>query len=232
MTEDALVEKVGSLMAALDDVKRYKELARAMVDFVAIIAASLILAILLNIGQDAYDVAFSSASGLSTTLFGGMPAGFLTGLGTFLIPLAGILVGLFWVSRRVGRTSVGGWKETLAEGAPGAVKLLSGTDWDSVLSSVRISRVAFLLFALVKVAGYTLVLEVLLYFGSFFLPVPLFALPGGDAEYLFFISLVVVLLFTRKSLTEGLRRLESLDRLFWDLRVFSSEFERAEFNKT
>jgi len=226
MTEEAVVEKVGSLMGALDDVEKYKELARAMVDFTAIFASSLVLAILLNIVQDAYDVAFASATGPGSTVFGGMPAGVLTQFGTLVIPLGGILAGVWWANRRVSRVRMETWKETLAEGTPGAVKLLSGIEWDSVLSSVRISRVAFILYALVKVAGYTIFTMFLLVFSSFLLPVFFFALPPA---YLFLLSLVIVLLFTRKSLTEGLRRMQLLDQLFWDLRVFSTEFNRAQF---
>jgi len=228
MTEEDVVEKVSGLMTALDDVEKYKELARAMVDFVAIFAISIILAVLLNFAQGAYDVAFASASGTGSTLFGGMPQGVATLLGTFLIPVCGILIGALWVNRRVARVRGGGWKETLGEGTPGAVKLLTNMSWDSVLSNVRISRIAFLLYALIKVAGYTLVIEILLSFLSFFLPVPFFAIP---AVYLFFLSLVIVLILTRKSLTGAFQRLESLDQLYWDLRVFSTEFNRAQFGK-
>jgi len=157
-----------------------------------------------------------------------MPAGVATLLGTFLIPVAGILVGTLRVNRRVAGVSIGRWKETLGEGTPGAVKLLTGLNWDSVLSSVRVSRTAFLLYALVKVAGYTILVQILLSFLSSFLGVPFYAIP---AAYLFFLSLVIVLILTRKSLTEGLRRLERLDQLYWDLRVFSTEFNRAQFIK-
>ena len=228
MTEEAVVEKVSGLMSALDDVEKYKELARAMVDFVAIFAISIILALLLNMAQGAYDVAYASTSGTGTTLFGGMPAGAVTLLGSFLIPVAGILVGVYWVNGRVARVKGGAWKETLREGTPGAVKLLTSLNWDSVLSNTRISRVAFLLYAVIKVAGYTIVLEVLLSLLSLVFPVPFYAIP---AAYLFFLSLVIVLILTRKSLTEGFQRLVLLDQLFWDLRVFSTEFNRAEFVK-
>jgi len=228
MTEEAVVEKVGGLMTALDDVEKYKELARAMVDFVAIFAFSLILALVLNLAQGAYDVAYASTSGMGTTLFGGMPAGVITLLGTLIIPVAGLMAGMLWVNRRVGRVKGGKWKETLAEGTPGAVKLLTSLDWDSVLSSVRVSRSAFLLFALIKVAGYTILVEVLLSLVSFVLPVPYFAIPP---VYTFFLSLVIVLALTRKSLTEGFQRLVLLDQLFWDLRVFSTEFNREQFVK-
>ena len=228
MTEEAVVEKVGGLMAALDDVEKYKELARAMVDFVAIFAVSLILAVLLNMAQSAYDVAYASTSGTGSTLFGAMPSGAATLLGTFLIPVSGILVGMLWVNRRVAKVKGGGWKETLGEGAPGAVKLLTSLNWDSVLSSVRISRIAFLLYALIKVVGYTILVEVLLSLLSLVLPVSFFSIPPA---FLFFLSLVIVLILTRKSLTEGFQRLVLLDQLFWDLRVFSTEFNREQFVK-
>ena len=228
MTEEAVVEKVGGLMTALDDVERYKELAKAMVDFVGIFTIFLIVAVLLYFAQGFYDIAFPSATGSGSTPFGVMPAGVATLLGTFLLPVSGLLFGAIWVKDRVGRVRGGAWKATLGEGTPGALKLLTDLNWDSVLSDVRVSRGAFLLYALIKVAGYTLVMIVLVSFLGFVLPVSFLVLPP---LYLLFVSLAIVLIITRKSLTEGLRRLELLDQLYWDLRVFSTEFNRAQFVK-
>jgi len=233
MSEGDVVEKVGALMSTLDDVKRYRELASAMVDFVAIFAGSLIVVVALNLVQDGYDIAYGwTSSGFGATVLGGMPASILLPLATFFIPLGGLLEGYVWVRKRVNSTKVGEWKGQLQEGVPGAVKLLSGLDWDSVLSMVRLSRVAYLFYELVKIVGYTILAVVLLFFATSlagFLPVP--ALFSSQV-YILFLAVIVVLLLSRKGLAEGLAKLQSLDLLFWDLRVFSTEFKRAEFNKT
>ncbi len=233
MSEGDVVEKVGALMSTLDDVKRYRELASAMVDFVAIFTGSLIVVVALNLVQDGYDIAYGwTSSGFGATVLGGMPASILLPLATFFIPLGGLLEGYVWVRKRVNSTKVGEWKGQLQEGVPGAVKLLSGLDWDSVLSMVRLSRVAYLFYELVKIVGYTILAVVLLFFATSlagFLPVP--ALFSSQV-YILFLAVIVVLLLSRKGLAEGLAKLQSLDLLFWDLRVFSTEFKRAEFNKT
>jgi len=228
LSEEDVVKKVLDLMATLDEVKKYKELAYALIDFVAIIVVSVIVVLGLLIASSTYNVVYPTTTGLVSSLLGLPASNPSLALAVILIPLAGLVSGLLWVDRRVKRVKVGEWKDTLREGVPGAVKVLAGLDWDSVLLSVRLSRVSFLLFALVKVAGYTLLAALLLgFFGNIF---------GGflgvfmSPVYLAFLSLVLVLLFTSRSIVEGFRRLMSLDTLFWDLRVFSSDFKR-EFSK-
>jgi hypothetical protein len=231
VSEEDVVKKVGDLMNTLDEVKKYRELASAMVDFVGIFVASLIVLVSLNLVQDAYDVAFGwpSSTGSFETVIGGMPSNIFLSLATLFIPLAGLLTGYLWVKRRVNMTKVGEWKDSLSEGAPGAVKLLSGMEWDAVLSMVRNSRAAFLFYELVKIVGYSVLAYILLWFFTGF--TGLVALNSAYQGYLLFLAVVVVLLLTRQGLAEGYAKLQSLDLLFWDLRVFSTEFKRAEFNK-
>jgi hypothetical protein len=146
---------------------------------------------------------------------------------SFLV--GGVVVGILWVDRRVRRTKVGEWKDTLNEGVPGALKLLTNIDWDSLLGTVSLARVAYLFYSVIKVAAYFLMTWFLLSFVFFFSGVsaPLWS----SYDSIPFLSLIIVLIFTRKSLAEGFRKLRSLDLLFWDLRWFSSEFKRAEFNQ-
>jgi hypothetical protein len=233
VSEEDVVAKVGDLMRTLDDVKRYRELAYAMVDFAAIVVVSVIAVIALTMVQFAADIVFgspSSINGQALLLFGptSFPGSPWVFFGELIILFTGLIFGILWVDRRVGRTKVGEWKQTLDEGAPGAIKLLSGVDWDSLLGTVSLARVSYLFYALVKVAGYFLLTTVLLSFVFLFSG---FLVPVALNGYIPFISLVIVLLFMRKSLAEGFHRLRSLDSLFWDLRWFASEFKRAEFNQ-
>jgi len=231
MSEDDVVGKMVDLMATLDEVRKYRELAYAMIDFVAILVISFIVVILLNLVQDAYDVASSVSvtSGFFPTIVGGMPSNVFLPLGSFLIPLAGLLGGSLWVRTRVNRVKVGEWKQTLHEGAPGAVKLLSGMDWDAVLSMVRNSRAAFLFYEIVTIAGYWILASILLFIAASLTGTMPF--DSTQEGYLAAIALITVLILTRKGLVAGFAKLQSLDLLFWDLRVLSTEFKRAEFNK-
>ena len=228
MSEQDVVAKVGDLMRTLDDVKRYEELAYAMIDFAAIIIVSVIAVIALTMIQNFADIAYgfpNFINGQAYLLFDqSFPASPWILLCEFSILIGGLLLGVVWVDRRVSRTKVGEWEETLNEGVPGAVKLLSNTEWDSLLGTVSLARVAYLFYALIKVAGYFLlasfVLSFVFLFSGFLFPV------ASSLNYVPFISLAIVLLFTRKSVAEGFRKLRSLD-----LRWFSSEFKRAEFNQ-
>ncbi|MGP8125909.1 MAG: hypothetical protein ACLQEQ_08645 [Nitrososphaerales archaeon] len=232
MSDADVVAKVGDLMRTLDDVKRYTALAYAMVDFVAIIVVSVIAVIALTMLQFVSDVMFGSPisiNGQALLLFGpSFPASPWLLLGEGIILASGLIFGILWVDRRVRLTRVGEWKGTLGEGAPGAIKLLSGIDWDSLLGTVSLARVSYLFYALIKVVGYFLLTTVLL---SFVFLVPGLLVPVGWNNYVPFISLAIVLLLTRKSLADGFRKLRSLDSLFWDLRWFASEFKRAEFSQ-
>lgn len=219
MTEEAVVTKVGELMATLDEVKRYKSFAYAMVDFAGIVVASIIAAALILIFQDAYIVIAGPDMGQS----------YAAVLAMVFVVIFGVVFGVYWVRRKVRLTKVGDWKEALKEGTPGAVRLLSETDWDSTLRTINLSRAAYIFYALIKVAAYSAIVYLLLLYAQVFSGI--FGAPQLNQPYVVAISVAFVLLATRRSLADGFRRMQSLDMLFWDLRVFSSDFKR-EFSKT
>jgi hypothetical protein len=230
VSEEEVVRKVSGLMATIDDVKRYAELGASMVDFATIIVASLAAALALCVAQAAYDVAVGIPTGSAVAFFGILvPASPYLGLGVVIVFSSGLVIGALWVRRRVERLATGGWRKTLEEGVPGAVKLLSETDWDALLSTVRLARPAYLFYAILKVVGYSIAVVFILVIGAgiggLWYVVPLnLALVGV-------LSAVGVLLLTKGSLAKGYQKLQSLDLLFWDLRWFSSEFKRAKFNQ-
>jgi ABC-type glycerol-3-phosphate transport system permease component len=232
MSEQDVVSKVGEMMQSMDEVKKYRELAYALIDFAGIFVLSIIVAVIIVLIGGVYEIANGFANGGFPLYFlspNGAPLPETIGTLISFIPLAGFLVGVIWIGRRVDRVKTGEWKETLDEGVPGAVKLLSETDWDSLLSTVSLSRVSFLFYAIVKVIGYSLFIGFLLTLGEIFI--------GGLIAYTFsfvyiaFASVALALLINRKSLEKAFKRLRALDLLFWDLRWFYSEFKRAEFNK-
>ena len=230
MSEEEVVSKVGQLMESLDEVKRYRELAYALVDFVGILVISAIFAVLfvVALGLNAIFSGFSPSSSFIEFGSGLLPVGPLGILGFFIV-LVGFLAGVLWVSRRVDRTRTGEWKGTLREGVPGAVKLLEEIDWDSLIGTVSLARLSFLLYAVVKLAGYTLLLLFILTFVNIFLV----GLVGYSLSFtvLALTSLFAALLLNMRGLQGAFKRLRSMDLLFWDLRWFYSEFKRAEFNK-
>jgi len=234
VSDQDVVAKVGDLMRTLDDVKRYKELAYAMVDFGAI----MVVAVIAVIGVTMFQSSVYIVSGFPTSNNGGayllfgtpFPSNILVFFGELIILFLGLILGVYRVDKRVRLTKVGEWKETLEEGAPGAIKILSNMEWDSLLGTVSVARVAYLFYSIIKVIGYFLLVSVILTFVSVF---TLFSVPATlGYSSIPFISLIIVLLFTKNSLTEGFRKLRSLDSLFWDLRWFASEFKRADFNQT
>ena len=217
-------------MKALDDVKRYRELAFALVDFVGIFVIFVIAAFLWYDFQGLYSIYFGFSSSYGVSFFGPViPASGPASIIPFFILLAGPLVGAVWVDRRVERTKTGEWQESLKEGVPGAIKLLDEMDWESQLSSVSLARLSFVFYAAVKVVAYFLVIGFFLSFAWVFFG-GLIGL-GYNLSFVAFIALIFALIINRKGLENAFRRLRSLDLLFWDLRWFYSEFKRAEFNK-
>ena len=226
-----VVSKVRDLMSALDDVKRYRELAYSLVDFAGIFVISMIVAFLWYDFGELYAIYFGFSSSSSIAFFGPVvPTEGPASVVPFFVVLAGFLGGVLWVNRRVDRTKTGEWRKTLDEGVPGAVKLLSETDWETQLSSVSLARLSFVFYAIIKVVAYFLLISFFLSFAEVFL--------GGlvgisfDLGFVLFTSLILALVVSRRGFENAFRRLRSMDLLFWDLRWFYSEFKRAEFNKT
>jgi len=229
MSEAEVVEQVSDLMRALDDVRKYRELAYAMVDFLAILVVTIIASILIEFFDGVYEVTSGFPVNGANFSFSGIPSSNFASLAVGIIVLGGFLGGVLWVDRRVSRTKTGEWKKTMEEGVPGAVKLLSELDWESQLGMVSTSRLAYLFYSILKVAGYSLLAYILLELAG--AVSGLWYLVPSAQEYIAPISVILVLILNKKSLEMGFNRLRSLDLLFWDLRGFYSEFKRAEFNK-
>jgi len=214
--------RVEELMSTLDQVKKYKELARSMGDFAIIILVSVIGSLFVYIGGDLY-----LAQG------GQLPNGLILSgvesLIAILIFAAGLIAGILWVDRRVKEVKLGEWKQSLSEGLQGALKIISALDWPSVFQDIRYSKLGFVFYSVLKVFGYWILVSILLVFFDTFLVEGLLHAQLSLA-YVGIVSLIIVLVLSRKDLLKRYNDSWALDSLLWELRWFDSEFRaKAEF---
>ena len=220
-----LSAKIAELMTTLDQVKKYKELARSMGDLALILLSSVTVILFVYIGFDLYqanggqipqDLILSGVEGLvSLVIFG-----------------AAFVVGILWVDTRTRRVAVGEWKKELGqENTLGAMKLLAGLDWPTVFQDIRYSKIGFVFYSVLEIAGYWILTFLVLFLateiGLSFLHVQL------SVTYLATFSFILAVVLGRKDLQSRYNQSWALDSLLWELRWFDSEFRgQAEFGST
>ena len=237
MSEEAtIVAKVEELMKALDQVKQYRALSRLLIDFALVMLASVVFLLSWDMAVNFYRVqtgfycyysAPPSYTCTASSVTGSPLLQLFAGLFPLVISAAGVLVGVYWVDRKLKSVKVEEWRESLKEGFPGAVKLLQDLKWDSVLDDIRASKIGYSVYFVVKVVGYWLFASILLFF-----PYVLGISALHQDVNLFvpaFISFVLVLVLSRNDLQKRYGQVVSLDNLMWELRWFSSEFKSAKF---
>lgn len=230
--EAVAVNKVEELMIALDQVKKYKALARLMIDFLIIVLFSLVALFSLELVFNFYYLTGNSSSYFSYPNILNMItlsvfASSSSTLPALLIIAAGIIIGIFWVDHKLKRVKLDEWKNTLNEGFAGALKLLQGLNWESVFDDIRTSTLAYTMYAFVKIIGYWVSTMIILFF-PFMIGLSLIHI-DFNFYLLAFISLTLVLVLSKKSIQKKYRQITSLDALLWELRWFNSEFKSAEF---
>ena len=220
LSEESVVSKVSELMETLDHIKRYNALSRSLKKFSFIVIGS---------------IAISLAVGISLSLSGfnlatKNPQSFLYGFMLLLIPLIGLAVGVFYVRRQVNATKIGEWKEKLSGGFPSALEMLMELDWDKTLDEISLGKLSYTIYGLTKTAAYWLVT----FFGLQLV---------GNGLTLYFLhravvistfvsvafALILVLLLLGRDLLRRYKEIHALDMLLFELRWFSLEIRRAEF---
>jgi hypothetical protein len=231
MSEKDVVGKVEELMRALDQVKKYKTLAHLLVDFVIILLLSFVVLFTLGLV-----VNFSYLAGDATSFFAYPHMNLVTqsvgvtvsnSLPALVIVMAGVLVGVYWVDRKLKRVKVEEWRGTLNEGFAGALKLLQDLNWENVFEDIRASKIAYTLYALIKGVGYWILIT-----AALFVPYSIaLSLIHVTANYyiLAVIAASLTVILSKKDLQKKYRQVTSLDQLLWELRWFNSEFKSAEF---
>ena len=220
MTEENLSTKMTEFMTALDQVKSYKEFASAMADFVIIFVASLVTLEAVNIVVNLMDVFY----GYNIVFPGNSVVLPLYGLAILFV---GVIIGVYWVIRKLNSVTIMEWKDTLNEGTPGALKLLQEINWEKTFSDIRFAKLGFAVYGAVKIIVYWIL--------AFFLFGILSGVMGNivhlsfDPISLLVIPLVPVLVLSMKDLRYRFEQVGRLDSLIWELRWFDSEFRRADF---
>jgi len=216
LREENLSSKMSEFMTTLDQVKKYRAIVASMTDFVLIIFASIVTALSLHIFVRLLLI-FIGHNLLST-------------IGSILFLLifpVGIFTGVFWVKRRVNSVKVSQWKDTLSEGAPGAIKLLQELQWNNIFSDIRSAKLGFFLYGISKVLAYWSLAVVSMFVFGELVGFVLHMSINSITVMLF--SLVVVLLLSRNDLRKRYEQIGRLDWLMWELRWFESEFRGANF---
>ena len=216
--EKDLTSKMTDFMTVIDQVKKYRALLHSLPDFIIIIALTM--------------VAF-----LSVSIFSNLALVFVTYINPSWIPLnntlqiilviVGIVVAVFWINRRVKSVKMGQWRNTLKEGAPGAVKLLQELDWANVFSEIRYAKLGFWLYGLLKTAAYWLLTFVISGVAAGYLASAIHW--NFNLTIIALFSLAIVLALSKNDFQRRYDQMGRLDALLWELRWFDNEFRRADF---
>lgn len=220
LTEENVVAKVSDLMETLDHVKKYNALAGAFKRFALIVLGS--ITVFLALG--------ASLGFLNLAVSFDRPQIFVASILLLLIPITGIAAGVLFIRRRVSEIKTGEWKEELSQGFPSALKILLEMDWDKTFDEISSGRVGYALYSLLKAAAYWVITVFAVgLLGNLvtFLVLQKAGLFGGSILGL--LSLLIVYLTLRKDFSRRYNEIRALDKLLWELRWFSLELRRAEF---
>lgn len=149
-----------------------------------------------------------------------------------LIPLLGIAGSFLYVSRRVNAVAHGSeWEAKVNDGFPAALEILSNLDWTKSIADVSKSRVTYVLYGIIKISTYGVFIFLGLdVFGGLFLD-GLGLSPLSAAVLWVLASLLIVLIVFGRDILRRYREIQALNLLLRELRSFSIEFERAEFQQ-
>ena len=220
MPEEGIVSKVEELMETLDYVKRYNALTGSLKKFAIIIVSSMTIF--------AAIMAFFDLSSLSSSL--SRQQFLLLTIPVVLIPIVGFGLGILFVRNKVNSVKTGEWKTELSGGFPSALKMLMNLDWDEVIDEISVGKISYTIYVIFKTATYWVItFFVLNFFGN---PIIFFILQRQEILVSLpwaGVALLIVLVTLSKDLWSRYKELLSLDMLLWELRWFSLEFRRAEF---
>jgi hypothetical protein len=220
LKENSVVSKVAELMDTLDHIKRYVAIAHSLKKYLLIVVSSIALFLVIQTYFELYEIDLT----LEVTVY------FVILFLSLLIPLTGLLIGVLFMKKRVNSVKQGEWKEELSGGFSSSLKILTELDWDKTLDDISIGRFGYAIYGLIKTAAYLLIsvsaFEVV-WNGLTLLFFDKFIVAGAVFWGLFAVLLVLIVL--SNDLLKRYNEIRALDRLVWELRWFSVEFGRAEF---
>lgn len=219
LTEETVVAKVAELMETLDQVKKYNALTSSLKKFALIVISAII--VFLAVGGS---IGFLN---LVATL--DRPQIFLMALLLLLIPIGGVSIGVYFITKKVNSIRTGEWKEELSNGFPSALKILTELDWDETFEEISSGRVGYTLYSILKAVAYLVIMTFVV--GLVANLVAFTVLHQGliGPPFSGLIAIILVYLLLRKDLSRRYSQIKALDQLLWELRWFSVELRRADF---
>ena len=213
--EEELSLKIKEFMTVIDQVKRYRALLGALPDAAIIISLALIGALTADVsGHLGYIFSPHGAYGVTNAL-------------SVVFVASGLVIGAFWIYRKMKRAKVGEWKSTLKEGATGAIKLLQNTNWDDIFRDIRYAKLGFWLHGILRTASLWLLTFIISIFAADYLNAALHWNLNIFIVGLF--SLALVLALSMNDFKKRFDQIGRLDALLWELRWFDNEFRRNPF---
>ncbi|XES77902.1 MAG: hypothetical protein ACBZ72_03270 [Candidatus Bathyarchaeia archaeon] len=220
VTEERVASKVAELMETLDHIKKYNALAKSLKKFVVIVGSSIAVFLAVLTVFQIYELELV----LNSTMF--VVVAFLS----LLIPIAGLACGGFYMRKQINAVKEGEWRPEITKGFSATLKLLGDMDWEKTLEDITIGRLGYMIYGMFKAGTYLVVT-----FAAFELAwngltlIFLNQLVWVGALFWGLIAVLVVAFALGNDLLKRYRELRALDMLVWELRWFSVEFERAEF---
>lgn len=221
-SEEEVVNKVRQLVQAMDRIQRYKQLVHSLPEFVIIVLVFVFVS-----------VTFYLLLLLNYFITGGMQfIAAIAPLISFCIISAGIVYASFWMNSQFERPVGQDWDYKLKEGFPGALEILSMTDYESLIDDARIGKLGFYLAGLGAFLGYWFAIFVVIFFVSdfaYYSVFPIKSLIVSEVYIPLALSIPIAIVLSLSRLERSYREIWAVESLIWGLRWFVSEFGRAEF---
>ncbi|MCW4025200.1 MAG: hypothetical protein NWF01_09230 [Candidatus Bathyarchaeota archaeon] len=220
ITEEQVASKVSELLITLDHIKKYNAIATSLKKFIIIVGSSIAFFLAILTVFEIYELEHI----LTSTMF------FVVAFLMLLIPLAGLTCGVLYIQKQVNAVKEGEWQPEISKGFSSTLKLLVDMDWEKTLEDIAIARLGYTIYSLLKAGTYMVVSLAAfeLAWNSLTLIILHELVPIG-ALFWGFIAILVVAFALGDDLLKRYRELRALDMLVWELRWFSVEFGRAEF---
>ncbi|MCL5949493.1 MAG: hypothetical protein M1490_03335, partial [Candidatus Bathyarchaeota archaeon] len=152
-------------------------------------------------------------------------------LGLFvLIPVVGIISAISFVRRRINSVKRGEWKEELANGFPSALKILLELDWEKTFEEIAIGKVGYAVYVVLKTATFWVITFFAMQLAGNAILVLFNQGTMIFTGYLFtFLSFIIVFLILGNDLVKRYKEIQALDLLLWELRWFSIDVRKVDF---
>jgi len=108
--------------------------------------------------------------------------------------------------------------------------MLMELDWENIINEISIVKISYALYGLLKTAAYGLIIFFAVEIVGNTLVIAFFRSTSLSIAFLFgLLSLIIVILVVGRDLLRRYKEIEALNMLLLELRWFSLEFGRLEF---